>query len=215
MRKFTLAAVLLSLFSISAVAQDYNIGIKLGPTLTYSKPSTEGTSTNYDDDGSSVQFLIGAFVDYQFKENYFFSAGINYASKDFGFTARSTNSIANVTGIASFSQEFLQIPALLKLYTNEVILDTKLYFNFGIVPEIRLSSTPKSDNSDIIREFRSFDLAGNFGGGLERTIGVNTRVYAGVFYNLGFINQVKTQNETYDELSLKNRLFALEIGIKF
>ncbi|WP_339606123.1 porin family protein [uncultured Roseivirga sp.] len=215
MRKFTFAAVLLSLFSISALAQDYNIGIKLGPTLTYSKPSTEGTSTNYDDDGSSVQFLIGAFVDYQFQENYFFSAGINYASKDFGITARSTNSIANITGAASFSQEFLQIPALLKLYTNEVILDTKVYFNFGLVPEIRLSNSPKSDNSDLIREFRSFDLAGNFGGGLERTIGVNTRVYAGLFYNLGFINQVKTQNDSYDELTLKNRLFALEIGIKF
>lgn len=215
MRKFTFAAVLLSLFSISALAQDYNIGIKLGPTLTYSKPSTDGASTNYDDNGSSVQFLIGAFVDYQFKENYFFSAGINYASKDFGVTARSTNSIANVIGAADFSQEFLQVPALLKLYTNEVILDTKIYFNFGVVPEIRLSNSPKSDNSDIIREFRSFDVAGNFGGGLERTIGVNTRLYAGLFYNLGFINQVKTQNETYDELSLKNRLFALEVGIKF
>ncbi|KYG83483.1 porin family protein [Roseivirga echinicomitans] len=215
MRKFTLAAVLLSLFSVAAVAQDYNIGIKLGPTLTYSKPSTDGTSTNYDDDGSSVQFLIGAFVDYQFKENYFFSAGINYASKDFGITARSTNSIANVTGAASFNQEFLQVPALLKLYTNEVILDTKIYFNFGIVPEVRLSSSPKSTNSDIIREFRSFDLAGNFGGGLERNIGVNTRVYAGIFSNLGFINQVKIQNEAYDELILKNRLFALEVGIKF
>lgn len=215
MRKFTLAAALLSLISITAVAQNYNIGIKLGPTLTYSKPSTDGSSTNYDDDGSSVQFLIGAFVDYEFKENYFFSAGINYASKDFGLTARSTNSIANVIGSASFSQEFLQVPALLKLYTNEVILDTKIYFNFGVVPEVRLSNSPKSDNSDMVREFRSFDVAGNFGGGLERNIGVNTRVYAGLFFNLGFINQVKIQNETYDELTLKNRLFALELGIKF
>ncbi|MGW8121731.1 outer membrane beta-barrel protein [Roseivirga echinicomitans] len=215
MRKFTFAAFLLSLISISAVAQNYSIGIKIAPTLTYSKLSTDGTKTNYDDDRSTVNFLIGAFVDYEFKENYFFSAGLNYASKDFGITARSTNSIANVTGVASFNQEFLQVPALLKLFTNEVILDTKVYFNFGFVPEIRLSNSPESTNSDMVREFRSFDIAGNFGGGLERTMGVNTRIYAGIFYNLGLVNQVKEQNNTFDELSLKNRLFALEVGIKF
>ena len=215
MRKFTFAAVLLTLLSLASFAQNYNIGVKFGPTLTYAKGSTEGSNTNYDGDGSSVQFLIGAFVDYQFEENYFLSAGVNFANKDFGISARSTQSISTLQGQAQFSQEYLQLPVLLKLYTNEVMLDTKVYFNFGLVPEIRLSNSPGDDNDDIIREFRNFDLAGNFGGGLERTIGVQTRVFVGLFYNLGFINQVKTQNNTFDELSLKNRLFALELGIKF
>lgn len=215
MRKYIFAAVLVSIVSITAVGQDYNIGIKLGPILTFTNPSTDGNTANYDGDGASVQFLLGAFADYQFKENYHFSFGINYASKAIGFEARSTQSISTLLGAAKFTQEFLQIPALLKLYTNEVILDTKIYFNFGIVPEIRLTNDANSNNDDIVREFRSFDLAGNFGGGLERNIGVNTRLFAGLFYNLGFINQVKSQNPNFDELSLKNRLFGLELGIKF
>jgi len=215
MRKFTFTAVLLFITALAAFSQDYEIGIKFGPTLTYAKASTEGTNTNYDGDGSSAQFLVGAFVDFQFEENYFFSTGINYVNKDFGITARSTQSISTPLGEARFNQEYLQVPILLKLYTNEVILDTKVYFNFGIIPEIRLSSTPGDDNDDIIREFNNFDLAGNFGAGLERTIGVHTRVFVGFSYNLGFINQVKTQNNALDELSLKNRLFALELGVKF
>ncbi|PIQ49606.1 MAG: hypothetical protein COW03_04440 [Cytophagales bacterium CG12_big_fil_rev_8_21_14_0_65_40_12] len=215
MRKYIITTLVLVLVSFAISAQDYTIGIKLGPTLTFAKAATDGNSTNYDNESAQAQFLVGAFVDYTFKENYHFNFGINYASKDFGLIARSSQSIATELGRASFQQEFLQLPVLLKLYTNEIILDTKIYFNFGIVPEIRLSNSARAANDDIVREFRSFDIAGNFGGGLERSIGVNTRIFAGIFYNLGFINQVKTQNDTFDELSLKNRLIALEIGIKF
>ena len=215
MRKYTITTLVLVLVSFTISAQDYTIGIKLGPTLTLAKATTNGNSTNYDNESAQAQFLVGAFVDYTFKENYHFNFGINYASKDFGLIARSSQSIATELGRASFNQEFLQVPLLLKLYTNEIILDTKIYFNFGIVPEVRLSNSARATNDDIIREFRNFDLAGNFGGGLERSIGVNTRIFAGIFYNLGFINQVKTQNDTFDELSLKNRLIALEIGINF
>uniref|UniRef100_UPI0040485C0F outer membrane beta-barrel protein n=1 Tax=Roseivirga sp. TaxID=1964215 RepID=UPI0040485C0F len=215
MRKYTFTTLVLAFFSLNLFAQDYTIGIKLGPTLTFAKTATDGNSTNYDKESAQAQFLVGAFVDYSFKENYHFNFGINYASKDFGLIARSSQSIATELGRASFQQEFLQLPVLLKLYTNEILLDTKIFFNFGIVPEIRLSNSARAANDDIVREFRGFDIAGNFGGGLERSIGVNTRIFGGIFYNLGFINQVKTQNDTFDELSLKNRLIALEIGIKF
>ncbi|MFT6873064.1 MAG: hypothetical protein ACJAVN_002079, partial [Roseivirga sp.] len=66
-----------------------------------------------------------------------------------------------------------------------------------------------------VSEFRALDLSGNFGGGLERSIGVNTRVYAGINYYIGFLDQVKTQNPIYDDFKVKSNLFSLEFGIKF
>jgi hypothetical protein len=213
MRKFTFTTLVLCFISIAAAAQDYTIGIKLGPTITFSKPSTEGP-TNYKGE-SEIDFLVGAFVDYKFKENYHFNFGINYASKLTQVFIPNPQSTSADLARSAYEQDFLQIPLLIKLYTNEITLDTKVYFNFGMIPEIRVNNTAKSTNDDIIRELRGFDIAGNFGGGLERNIGVNTSIFAGFFYNVGFINQIKTQNPAFDELSLKNRLIALEFGIKF
>lgn len=213
MRKFTFTIAVIFISTIAAFAQDYTIGVKFGPTISYVKASTEG-STNYDTE-SELKFLIGAFLDYQFKENYHFNVGVNYGTKNVSVIARSSQSISTELGRSSFEQEFIQLPLLLKLYTNEVFLDTKVYFNFGLIPEFRLNNSAKSENDDFIRELRSVDLSGNFGGGLELSIGVNTRIFAGLFYNHGFVDQMKSQNNAFDELSLKNRLFGLELGIKF
>jgi hypothetical protein len=213
MRKCTFTTLVFCFITLSAAAQDYTIGIKFGPNITYSKASN-GTNFGYEGD-SKLDFFVGAFVDYQFKENYHFNLGLMFSQKTIGVFVNNNQSPSNIIAQSSFKQEHIFIPILLKLYTNEIFLDTKLYFNFGIVPQIRLSNTMLSESDDVIRELVGFDLAGNFGGGLERHIGVNTRVFAGIFFNLGFINQIKTLNPAYEDFTLKNRMVALEMGIKF
>ncbi len=204
--------------SQTSIAQDYKIGIKLGPSLSLSRTSSEGNSTSIGRDGTGVKFLIGAFVDFQFKENYYFHTGINFASKT---TRININDLGlpinpnNLNNSNRYDHEYLQVPLLLKLYTNEVLLDTKVFFNFGLVPEFRLNTDDNNALIVAITEFKGFDLAGNFGGGVERSIGVNTRIYASLNYYIGFLNQVKTQNAIYDDFKIKSNLFSLEFGIKF
>ena len=215
MKKYILTAIIVASLAQVSIAQDYKIGIRLAPTLSLSRTASDGNSTAVGRNGSSVRFLIGAFVDVPFKENYYFQGGVNFASKITGITLEDPGVSGGGPVGERYDHEFLQVPLLLKLYTNEVMLDTRIFFNFGMIPEIRLNT----DNNDIlapsITAFRSFDLAGNFGGGVERSIGVNTRVYAGLNYNIGFLDQVKTQNPAYDDFTVKSNLFSLELGIKF
>jgi len=213
MRKTTLAVIFSILFFGQLSAQDYNIGIKIGPSLSFTRTGTDGPDTSIEGDGTSIRMLFGAFVDIGFKENYYFHTGVNYASKR-------TNIVASHPGIANglteqYSHEYLQIPLLLKLYTNEVSLDTKVYFNFGVIPEIRLS-TSNDDVSDVLVEnFRDFDLAGNIGAGVEKNLGPSTRIFGGLNFNIGFLNMVKDQNQSFDEFNVKSSLLALEFGVKF
>lgn len=212
MRKYVISALFALFFSTVLLCQDYRIGIKIAPTLSNVRTSIGDGGTSLERDGSAVKFLLGAFVDMPFKENYFFHAGVNFASKA---TKISAQNGVSAMRMEEYDHEYLQVPLLLKLYTNELVLDTKLYFNFGVIPEIRLNSANEEPGNILIIEFSDFDLAGNFGGGVERSIGVNTRIFAGLNYNIGFLNTVKTQSTAYNDFTIKNNLFSLEVGIKF
>ncbi len=212
MRKYIISALFALSFSSVLISQDYRIGIKLAPTLSNVRTSIGDGGTSLERDGSAVKFLLGAFVDIPFQENYFFHAGVNFASKATKISAQNGVS-AMLT--EEYDHEYLQIPLLLKLYTNELMLDTRLFFNFGVIPEIRLNSSDEDPGNLLISEFSAMDLAGNFGGGVERSIGVNTRIFAGLNYNIGFLNTVKTQSTAYNDFTIKSNLFSLEIGIKF
>ena len=80
---------------------------------------------------------------------------------------------------------------------------------------MRLNTNNKTENINLITEFQHFDINGNFGGGVERAIGVQTSLFASINYNIGFINQVKEQSNSLDDLKVKNSLIAIEFGIKF
>lgn len=213
MRKYVISALFVLFFSGVSFSQDYRIGIKVAPTLSNVRTASSG-GTTLTRDGSAVKFLLGAFVDIPFKENYFFSGGLNFASKVTKFNAE----VLGGSVTEEYDHEYIQLPLLLKLYTNEVMLDTKLFFNFGLVPEVRLNTANESSSSasnPVVTDWSDFDLAGNFGGGVERGIGVNTRIFASLNYNIGFLNQVQAQSPSFEDFVIKSNLFTLEFGIKF
>lgn len=214
MRKTILAIIFCACLIGQLNAQNYKIGVKIGPSFSMTRTGTDGPDTSIDGDGAAVQLLLGAFVDIGFKENYFFHTGINYATKE-------TRLTVNHPGVGGgevserYAHDYLQLPMLLKLYTNEIVLDTKIYFNFGIIPEIRLSTSNEGVSTVLIEDFKSFDLAGNLGGGVEKSLGPNTRLFGGLNFNLGFLNMIKNQSDLVDPITVKSNLLALEIGIKF
>ncbi|WP_420388544.1 outer membrane beta-barrel protein [Roseivirga sp.] len=217
MKKHLFSALIAFFFINTAKAQvgDYRIGITLGPTVSYNRSPSDGNSTSVEKDGSAVKFLLGAFVDVPFKENYYFHGGINYSTKVTKITVTDPAVMGGQAVSERYDHEYLQLPLLVKLYTNEVLLDTRLFFNFGVIPEIRLNTSAEDAGVRFISKFQSVDLAGNFGGGIERAIGVNTNVFAALNFNVGFLNQVSEQNPIYDDIKVKNNMFALELGIKF
>ena len=217
MKKYLFSALFSLVFiSISnAQVSDYRIGITVGPSISYVRTSSDGNSSEIDRDGSQLKFLLGAFVDIPFKENYYFHGGLNYATRTTKITLADGSVMAGQASSNRYDHEYLQLPLLLKLYTNEVMLDTRVFFNFGVIPEIRLNTTVENANVTFIDEFQSVDLSGNFGGGIERAVGVHTNLFVALNLNIGFINQVKSKNDLYDDFTVKNNMFALQLGIKF
>lgn len=217
MKKHVFSALIALFFVSTAKAQidDYRIGITLGPTVSYNRIPSSGEDTSVDKDGSAVKFMLGAFIDVPFRENYYFHSGINYATRVTKLTITDPRFNGGQPENERYDHEYLQVPLLVKLYTNEVLLDTRVFFNFGIVPEIRLTTNQENDRIMSISKFQSIDVAGNFGGGVERAIGVNTNLFAALNFNIGFLNQVSQQISGYDEFKVKNNMFALEFGIKF
>lgn len=217
-KRFFLVAVFSLTLATATIAQtssNYRIGIKVAPMLSFAKTDVEGNSTSIERDGSSTKFMVGAFVDIPFADNYFFSGGLNYASKGTNVLISDPSGATPGSFSESYDHEFLQVPLLLKLYTNEITLDTKLFVNFGIIPEVRLNTTNDELTNPSITAFKSFDLSGNFGVGIERAIGVNTDIFLSTGYYLGFLNQVKETTGLTDDISIKNNLISLELGIKF
>lgn len=217
MKKYLISSLFtLLLISISnAQVSDYRIGITVGPSISYVRTSTDGSYSKVNRDGSQLKFLIGAFIDIPFKENYFFHSGLNYATRATKITLLDGSVMAGQASTNRYNHEYLQLPLLLKLYTNEVLLDTRVFFNFGIIPEIRLNTTAENTNILLIDEFQSVDLSGNFGGGIERAVGVHTNLFVALNFNIGIINQVKSKNDLYDDFTVKNNMFSLQFGIKF
>ena len=215
MRKTLLAAIFMAILIGQLHSQDYKIGIKIGPTISFAKTGTDGLDTSINGDGTLSGIIFGAFVDIGFKENYFFHMGINYATKKTNIKFSDPDLVGGNLIKESYTHEYLQLPLLLKLFTNEVTLDTKVYFNFGVIPEVRLSTS--NDEVDIvaINKFQSLDLGGNLGGGIERSLGPNTRILLGLNYNIGFLNMVKEQDDSLNKFNVKNNLLAMELGIKF
>lgn len=214
MRKTLLAALFMAFLFGQLHSQNYQIGVKVGPTLSWARVGSDASVTNIESNGTSARMIFGAFVDIGFKENYFFHTGISYASKKTNLKFMNPNGVPSEIS-ESYSHEYLQIPLLLKLYTNELLLDTKVFFNFGVIPEIRLSTSNDEVTIIAVSKFQNFDLAGNLGAGLEHGLGPNTRVFVGLNYNLGFLNMINQQNTNLSEFNLKSSLFALELGVKF
>jgi hypothetical protein len=153
MRK-SLLAVIFSLFTLVQLsAQDYHIGVRVAPTYSMTRAFTNGTSTMIQGDGGSLGFLLGAFVDFNFKQNYYFHSGINYSTQSTRIVG-SDPSIGGGEFNEVYNHEFLQIPLLLKLYTNEISLDTKLYFNFGVIPEIKLGTKQEEVTAEVITKIQ-------------------------------------------------------------
>ncbi len=217
---FFLVVVFSLTLATAATAQtssNYRIGIKVAPMLSFATTDVEGNATSIERDGSAMRFMLGAFIDIPFAENYFFSAGLNYASKKTQFSVVEMGNLSYLVApvFESYDHEFLQLPLLLKLYTNEISLDTKLFVNFGVTPEVRLNSTNDELTNPSITAFKRFDLSGNFGVGIERAVGVNTNIFLTTGYSLGFLNQVKETTGLSDDISIKNNLISLELGITF
>lgn len=210
MRKNLLLVVLLISSSSIGYAQ-FQLGFKFSPTISTNRIDSDSETRSFSSDGAGVKFNVGLLADYQLTDNYFFSTGIFLASKQSAFKV----SDALGTRTEEYALQYVQIPVTLKLFTNEIALDKRIYFQVGGTMDVNVKEKPKKDSYTYIEDFRLFDSSLIIGVGLEYKVGVSTIVFGGFTYSRGLLNTIDKHLNPDDDLIFKNDYVGLDLGVKF
>lgn len=204
-----LLLVFIFLMSVSYLNAQTRLGLKVSPLLSVNRANDDENNVNINSDGVGLRMSVGPVIDVYLKENYYFSTGLFYTPKRVGVAINDSG----LTREEDYSLQYLQLPATIKLFTNELALDKRLYFQLGGQTEIKINEK-NSDPNNFVERFRFFDFSVVAGFGLEYRIGVNSTVFGGISYTRGLINAASKRRSDYD-FSIKNDLVSLDLGIMF
>ena len=114
---------------------EHRFGIKISPSSSFC--NTEGKDCcSY----SALGFNAGMIYDFVFKNNHAISTGIAYFTKGFNIKSKNENH--------KFHVSYANIPALLKLHSNEFWLDTQIFLFSGLILGIKIvEDTPPTLHS--------------------------------------------------------------------
>lgn len=206
MKKLLFSALLL--ISVSIAEAQVRFGFKAAPNISFNRIDAEADNTDFDTDGVGLRFQLGPIFDFEFKENHYFSTGLIFTSKRSAFSVES----GSATYKENYSPQYLQVPVTLKLFTEEIGLDKKIYFQFGGTVDFMTNNEGKDEN--IVQSFRFIDLNSLLAIGLEYGIGINTKLFGGLVYQRGLLNVIN-KNVYGDNFNLRNDFVGLEIGVIF
>ena len=201
------------------------MSIRFAPSLDLNTAAGTGTYSDFRTNGAGVRISIGPSLDYFFfKNRYAFSTGLWYTIKRSGFQmpgsfgqpvwnpgAPEKESVYNL--------QYLQIPATVKLFANNIAPNMRLYVQTGGLFSIKLAEkaleqarnglyTAESGGSR--RQYGFGDVELLLGTGIQYKINQNNAVNIGMSYQRGLINVARGH-----ELISKNRVVSLELGFKF
>lgn len=208
MRKLVLVAV--AILALQTAHAQSKIGLKFSPTLSTNRIIDEDNNHAFSSNGVGGRIIFGPIVDLFITDNYYFSTGLLYAPKRVGVTVTPPSGVRIQE---SYKLQYLQLPATLKLYTNELALDTRVYFQLGGLFEVKINEKAEEGNL-FIEDFRPYDFGIHLGSGVEYRLGYNTLLFGGFFYNRGLVNIVSNTQDDVD-VNIKNDLIGLEVGVKF
>ena len=198
-------------------AKQGQLGVKISPSISfnrvYSTPNNIGAASR----GPSLRLKPGVIYDYPFRDNYYISTGLLYSVQQSSIEIRALSSGIQET----HTLDYLQLPSLLKLYTGELILDTRLYVELGIVFQLRVNEKnveiKEGQQQPFLQSFRRWGLAGLFGIGMEYDISVPTSLFVGISYQPGLTNVIGKQdlNLCTPIVMCHSDLITLDLGIRF
>jgi hypothetical protein len=227
MKKILLTVAALAVAPV-AFAQ-VEIGLKISPSIAYLRPDSP-SGTSFSSENSKFSFGGGVFMDYFFGENYAFNTGLFLTGK--GGTISYNEQASTGPGVTRVEQkiamQYLELPLTIKLFTNEVMPDTRVYFQVGgslAVPvQVRINgekyyTDAYNNNSQTKAGKHVLDIDANIigGAGVEYQLGQSTKLLAGISYHHGLVDFDRYFERTrgFSDVNIKNSVFALDLGLKF
>ena len=204
MKKFLFLLIVLS--AVGSQAQ-IKLGLKLAPVITANRAKNDAQTV--ENDGSKMKFSIGLIADKTLSDTYFLSSGLIYLPKRVAFRD------ATGTIEEEYKLQYLQIPATLKLFTNEIAPDLKGYLQLGSALEIMVFNEEEDPSFTTVEKFTPIDIPVILGAGVEFRAGINTTIFGGFSYQRGLVNVVNSAEAGLGDLQLRNTIFSIDLGVKF
>jgi hypothetical protein len=223
MKKILLALLAVGASAGTAFAQ-VEIGLKLSPSVTNLRAESP-SRLSFQNEKSKLTIGGGLIVDYFFGQNYAFSTGVQLVGK--GGTISFLDPINDRRYEQKIGIQYLEVPVSVKLFTNDITTDTKLYFQLGgtlggaIAAKIdgnkRYISPTTGSETKALDHVITPEIAALLGFGVEYQLGQSTKVLAGLSYHRGLLNvdEYFEDNRKFSDVNLKNSEFALDLGLKF
>jgi hypothetical protein len=212
------------------------IGLKVSPSISYLRTDSPST-TSFKNESSKFSFGGGIFLDYFFGENYAFNTGLFLTGKGGTISYTETAVYPPNSGVLTGTHpivsqkiaiQYLEIPATIKLFTNEISPATRLYFQVGGSVAFPVSTRINGDkfytdayngNTQTDASSHVFAVDANLIGGLgvEYQLGKSTKVLTGISYHHGLVDLDRyfEKNRGFSNVNIKNSVFALDLGLKF
>lgn len=205
MKKFLLLTLVLVSFGASAQVK---LGLKVAPIFISNRVSNEAQTADHD--GSVTKFSIGLTVDKPFADAYLLSSGLVYVPKRVAFRD------SDLGIIEEYNVQYLQIPLTVKLFTNEVAPDMKVYFQIGGGLEFKVFDEPLDPDYNLVETFNAVDIPVILGAGVEYRAGLSTVLYGGISYQRGLTNSLNQVTDTsVEDLMVRNTVVSIDFGVKF
>jgi hypothetical protein len=222
---------LVMFLSVTGFAQ-VKLGLRLAPGLAVNSVIGDDAFDAAEPNGASVRFSAGPIADFFFADNYAISTGLWYTVKRGSFRVPgglTDDAVGSVGDQTIYNLQMIQIPVTVKLYTNEVAPDIRVYFQLGGTFDAKLAEKAKEENNNILatlseaqREkaaYKPIDVGLYLGAGAEMILGENTALFGGLNYNRGLVNALGgldyNNSKINNDLKIRNQLVSLEVGIKF
>lgn len=201
------------------------MSIRFAPSLNMNTAEGTGTYAGFRTNGTGVRMSVGPSLDYFFfKNRYAFSTGLWYTIKRSSFQMPGTFGSSQWNPGAPekesiYNLQYLQIPATVKLFANNIAPNVRLYVQTGGLLSLKLAEraldeprnglyTAESGGSR--RQYGFGDIELLLGTGVQYKINQNNAFNLGMSYQRGLINVARGH-----ELVSKNRVVSLELGFKF
>lgn len=224
--------------------KNFKVGFKGGFAYAFNRTDSKTQTLKFDSDGQSPKMILGIITDIQFADQYAFSTGILFATKQCNFSQKgvitsTTGVLPSLNGSESWGLQYLQIPMTVKLFTRDVFYNTKVYVQAGPQLEFLINKRNKSSTfasqktianpppipneyvvePELMNSFNAIDLSLTASAGLEYSIG-DSILFGGINFQTGSFNTINKTNIVYKaaagnvNFSSKNVLISIEIGIK-
>ncbi len=235
MKNNAILLLLLLLASNQIFAQDkkFKLGLRFAPNIAMNRvvDLVETDGLLFSNNGAGVRYSAGLTGDFYFGKNYSFYTGLWYTVMRTGMKFDSTGTgIKPAINESVYNLQYLQVPVALKLFTNEIGTDLKMYFVVGGTLGFKIDEKEKSwekNRSSVQKPSKgsghSFgDVGLLLGSGVEYQMGETTTLFFGLSYNRGLLDIASkkgpmwiAERDASDFYTISTSLLSLEAGIKF